>query len=183
MGFTIIDNFLDDFELLREYCDRVDYDGITNPQDGVFYEGVSIQIPEHIKDEVKEKIGSGHINAMFLRLRTKDTNEPHQAHTDAVMGSKSLMLYLSRLEDCEGGTSLVMHKKTGLFDNPINHKQLDTWSEDMNNPEAWQITDMCSMRPNRAAIFDANLMHRAEPIGGFGDNAKNGRLVLSAVYD
>ena len=186
MGFKIIDNFLDDFESFREYCDSLDYDGFTNPVDDVFYEGVNINIPENIKAEIEAKLGANKaitINAIFLRLSTTDMHAPHQAHTDAVMGSKSLMLYMNRLEDCEGGTSLVMHKRTGLNYQPVNDKQLKVWGDDMNTPDAWQIYRICNMIPNRAFLFDANLMHRAEPIGGFGNNAKNGRLVLTAFYD
>ena len=183
---VIIDDFLDDFDSFRSYCDKLSYEGVKNPADGVFYEGVSLDIPDTIKGEVEAKLSTHKavtINAMFLRLSSSDTNAPHQSHTDSVMGSKSLMLYMNRLEDCEGGTSLVMHKKTGLNCQPVNDKQLKVWADDMNKPDAWQIQDMCSMIPNRAFIFDANLMHRAEPVGGFGNNAKNARLVLTAFYD
>lgn len=187
-GEIIIDNFLDDFSSFRGHCDSVSYDGINNPADGVFYPGVSLDIPKGIEDEVINKVTLQEgreikVNALFLRLRTKGVQEPHQSHTDAIMGRKSLMLYLSRLEDCEGGTSLVLHKRTGLVCNPINQKQLSTWIEDKNTPEEWQIYKMASMMPNRAFLFDANLMHRAEPIGGFGENEKNGRLVLTMFYD
>ena len=186
MGFKIIDNFLDDFESFRKYCDSLDYDGVTNPADGVFYPGVSLDMPDTIKGEVESKLSTHKavtVNSMFLRLSTSDTHAPHQSHTDAIMGSKSLMLYMNRREDCAGGTSLVMHKRTGLNYHPINDKQLKVWQQDTNRPEAWQIQSMCNMVPNRAFLFDASLMHRAEPIGGFGDNQKNGRLVLTAFYD
>lgn len=185
---VIIDNFLNDFDGLRKYCDHIDYSGLDNPEDGVFYDGVSIDIPEAVIEEVVRELNNIHnreinLNYIFLRLSTSDMQAPHQAHTDSVMGSFSLMLYLNRVEDCIGGTSLVIHKKTGLCENPVNDKQAEIWEKDCNNPDAWSILSMCPMIPNRAFIFDASLMHRAEPIGGFGDNAKNGRLVLTAFYD
>jgi len=184
----IIDNFLNDFESFRIHCDDVSYDGVVNPEDGVFYPGVSLDIPKSIEAEVIARtinsIGRDiKVNALFLRLSTNGMDAPHQAHTDAVMGSYSLMLYINRLEDCEGGTSLVLHKKTGLCSTPINEKQLKVWQDDTNNEEAWQITNIAAMIPNRAFIFDADLMHRAEPVGGFGDNERNGRLVLTMFYD
>ena len=184
----IIDNFINDFDSFRSHCDDVSYNGIVNPKDGVFYAGVSLDIPKSVGDEVVSKIIASmgrdiKVNAMFLRLRTEGVQEPHQAHTDAIMGRYSLMLYLNKLEDCEGGTSLVLHKRTGLDCNPINKKQLDVWAEDKNKPRKWQIYKMASMVPNRGFLFDANLMHRAEPIGGFGDSEKNGRLVLTVFYD
>ena len=118
-----------------------------------------------------------------MRLSPQFTVAPHQAHTDTLMGNFSLMLYLNRLEDCEGGTSFVIHKEALIDSSPINDKQLKVWQRDTNTPEAWQIKDVSQMIPNRACIFDANLMHRAEPIGGFGDNSQNARLVLTAFYD
>ena len=184
----IIDDFLNDFDSFRSHCDSVSYDGEKNPVDGVFYPGVSLDIPKEVEDEItsklQETIGSEiKVNTMFLRLSTGDMEAPHQAHTDASMGDFSLMLYLNRLEDCEGGTSYVMHKRTGMASHPINEKQVKTWEEDCNNPEAWQITNICPMLPNRAFIFNASAMHRAEPVGGFGDNAKNGRLVLTVFFN
>jgi hypothetical protein len=184
----IVDNFLSDFDSFRVHCDNVNYDGIINPADNVFYPGVSLDIPKSVQAEVVSQVISVmgrdiKVNAMFLRLRTKGVQEPHQAHTDAIMGKYSLMLYMNRVEDCEGGTSLVLHKNTGLNQNPINQKQLDVWEKDKNSPEEWQICKMTSMTPNRAYIFDSNLMHRAEPLGGFGNNEKNGRLLLTMFYD
>ena len=76
-----------------------------------------------------------------------------------------------------------MHKRTGLCENPISEKQLKVWEQDHSNPEAWSIMDMCQMKPNRALIFEAGKMHRAEPIGGFGRGPKDGRLVLTCFFD
>jgi hypothetical protein len=184
----IVDNFLNDFDSFRVHCDNVSYGGIVNPADNVFYPGVSLDIPKSVQAEVVSQVISVmgrdiKVNAMFLRLSTKGMDAPHQSHTDSVMGNYSLMLYMNKVEDCEGGTSLVLHKNTGLCSTPINEKQLKVWQDDTNNAEAWQITDIAAMIPNRAFIFDADFMHRAEPVGGFGDNEKNGRLVLTMFYD
>ena len=184
----IIDDFLNDFDSIRKHCDSVNYEGELNPVNGVFYPGVSLDIPQDVEDEIIAKIqeavgGEIKVNAMFLRLSTSDMDAPHQAHTDASMGDFSLMLYLNRIEDCEGGTSYVMHKRTGMASHPINEKQVKTWEKDCNNHEAWQITSICPMLPNRAFVFNAASMHRAEPVGGFGDNAKNGRLVLTVFFN
>ena len=42
---------------------------------------------------------------------------------------------------------------------------------------------MAFMEENKACVFDAYRMHRSEPIGGFGDNNENGRLVMVAFFD
>lgn len=190
MGFeVVIDGFLDNFESFRSYCDELSYDGETNPVDGVFYPGVNTQIPESIQSEILSKLQIEFSacdvvpKGMFLRLSTQGTQAPHQAHTDLAMSNFSMMLYMNRLEDCLGGTSLLMHKQSGLCENPINKIQENIWREDTNNADAWQPLSMCSMKPNRALLFESNIMHRSEPIGGFGDNSHNGRLVLVFFFD
>lgn len=183
----IIDNFLDDYESFREYCDYVDYSGETNPVDGVFYPNVSTCIPEEIKLEVHKKLSEVmeypvNINAIFLRQSPKGVYCPHQAHTDDSMGAYSFMLYLNKEEDCKGGTSFLKHKKFGWTRNTLSDEEVALWKEDTNTPEVWAIEDMCSMKSNRACIFDASLFHRAEPVGGFGKDNES-RLVLTAFYD
>ncbi|MES2367708.1 MAG: hypothetical protein V4563_17660 [Pseudomonadota bacterium] len=182
-----IHGFLDHFDALRAHCDGVLFDGLTNPVDGVFYPGVSIDIPDYVKQEVAEKLsiledGEIRINALFLRLSLEGVKAPHQAHTDTVMGKKSMMLYLNRPEDCCGGTALVKHV-SGMDRNPISEVQELIWLKDTNTPDKWEVTHLCRMQPNKAFIFDADLMHRAEPVSGFGSNPINGRLVLTAFYD
>jgi hypothetical protein len=185
---VIIDSFLDDFDYLREFCDTHEFPGATNPVDDVFYPGVSVGVPDKIKSEIKSKVSSlfGRKvieKAMFFRLSTLDTHDPHKAHTDKAMSSLSMMLYLNRIDDCIGGTSFVMHKKTGMSSSPINARQSLVWQADTNKSEAWQITSMCDMMPNRALFFDSNIMHMALPSGGFGSDSIDGRLVLVFFFD
>ena len=56
MTYRIIDNFLNDFESFRLYCDDVHFKGEINPVDNVFYPGVSIAIQEHIQTEIIERL-------------------------------------------------------------------------------------------------------------------------------
>lgn len=184
----IVDDFLDDFDSFRAHCDQVNYDGVENPGDGVFYPGASFDIPEDVKEEVLLKV-SNLFNqeidplGMFVRLSKKGDYAPHQSHTDAVMAQYTMILYMNRLEDCIGGTSFVIHKDTGLYQTPVNAKQLSVWEEDYNTADKWQILKMCSMLPNRALIFDSNLMHRSEPVDGFGGNVEDGRLIFGMFFN
>jgi hypothetical protein len=177
-NFEIIDDFLpaDVFNLLRTHCDQELYSGVVNPADGVLYPGISIDIPEVVLRFF------GRPKFIFMRLSLAGVPVPHQAHTDALMGNESLMFYLNRPEHCQGGTALVRHKESGLWRNPVTSKAEEIWQRDTNVPEAWEVYDMAHMQTNRAVLFDANLMHRAEPIGGFGNSPQNGRLVLTAFY-
>jgi hypothetical protein len=185
---VIVDGFLPIYKEFREYCDTLEYGDVTSPIDSVVYPGISLAIPEHIKDEIIESLLDVEdcditVRAMFLRLTLLGMIYPHQAHTDSSMGDCSLMLYLNRQEHCQGGTSLVTHVETGMYANPRTKGEEDIWRRDTNNPDKWQVTYLAEMQPNRAFMFDARLMHRAEPIGGFGSSAKDGRLVLTCFYD
>lgn len=177
-NLEIIDDWLpqDIFDLLRHHCDHIPFDGVENPVDEVFYPGVSVDIPQSVLQFF------GRPKFIFMRLSLAGVPTPHQAHTDMLMGDRSLMFYLTRAEHAQGGTSLVRHKTTGMYSNPTSKLEEDYWKRDTNNPHAWEIYEMADMVPNRAVMFDAKLMHRAEPIGGFGTDSKNGRLVLTAFY-
>jgi len=188
INFSAIDGFLDDFDSFRNHCDSVDYCGEVNELDGVFYPNVSTDIPDQTRQEVIDKVAHAmgvdiSPGAMFLRLSEQGVDAPHQAHTDSIMGQYGMMLYVNRLEDCIGGTSFVIHKDSGLIENPINEIQEFIWKRDTNVSDAWQIMDICPMITNRAMIFKADRMHRAEPVGGFGEGAKRGRLVLTFFFN
>ena len=174
----IIDDFLpaEVFEQLRNHCDNISYEGVINPADNVLYPGISIDIPELTLQFL------GRPRYTFMRLSLEGIPTPHQAHTDMLMGHRSLMFYLNRPEHCRGGTSLVQHKETGMYRNPVSAEEEALWKRDTNNPEMWEVYELAEMVSNRCVMFDAELMHRAEPIGGFGNNAQNGRLVLTAFY-
>lgn len=184
----VVDNFLEDFESFREYCDGLDYKGEVNPEDGVLYPGISLAIPAGVRREVvlqiERQLGSRiYTRMMFLRLSPAGSDAPHQAHTDTLQSQYGLMLYLNRMEDCIGGTAFVRHRASGINSDPINLTQLAVWQEEHSIPDAWDIEDMCQMYPNRGCIFRSSRMHRAEPIGGFGEDAKDARLVLVCFFD
>lgn len=185
-AFTVKNNFLEDYPSFRAHCDSVDYNGCINEADKVFYPGVSLDIPNNVRHEVQEKIENieGHkinVNALFLRMSVEGVKAPHQAHTDTIMGDKSFMLYLNKEEDCQGGTSLVQHE-SGLYREPCCESSVQVWKSDHSNKDKWSVTDICEMKENKACIFDAQLMHRAEPVNGFGSTPEDGRLVLTVFF-
>lgn len=177
-NLEIMDDFLpkDLFNMLREHCDNISYDGVVNPVDGVLYPGISVDIPAQVREFFGEP------KFLFMRLSLAGIAVPHQAHTDTLMGELSMMFYLNRLEHCRGGTSLVRHKLSDMITDPKDKLEEELWQQDTNNPNEWEIYEMAEMLPNRAVMFPAKCMHRAEPLGGFGNNAKNGRLVMTAFY-
>jgi hypothetical protein len=181
---TVIDNFTPNWNSLRAYADSATYADVVNPVDGVAYPGICRDLPAYVTDDIKARLGSINIKALFMRLSLKGVKAPHQAHTDSTMGNYSLMLYMNREKDSTGGTSLVRHIETGIeSDIGLTEARRRIWLRDTNRAEKWSVTKLAWMQPNRAFIFPAHMMHRAEPVGGFGNNSKNGRLVLTAFFD
>lgn len=172
----VIDDFLPDFAGWRNWADTLDYAGETNPVDGVTYPGIYSKVPTWgTKQRLDMIMGAPvAINMSFLRLSLQGTPVPHWAHNDASMGQYSLMVYMNRPEHCDGGTALVRH---------LQSESVEIAQADSNDPTKWQIYGACEMKANRAFIFRSDLMHAAMPVGGFGDNAQNGRLVLTAFFN
>jgi hypothetical protein len=96
------------------------------------------------------------------------------------------VLYLSKPEDCVGGTSFWRHRRTGLEYAPLagdarSAEQVRRYGagtpiqlldqmidEALSEPiggyitrsnENWELLDVVEMRPNRLVIYDANLFH------------------------
>jgi len=179
----VIDNFLDGFDAFRKECDNKDFSGMTNPVDGVFYPGINADIPAHIQDEITNKVSAAigkraELQMAFLRLSPKGTSAPHQAHNDAVMASYGMIIYMNNAMHCDGGTAFVDHKETSMEYGPTSNDQLAVWEKDNGDRDKWSVIDMCEMKENRALLFNSAKMHRSEPIGGFGSNNVDGRLVM-----
>lgn len=171
----ILDNFFEDYAGVLEHVQSLSYKGEVNPVDGVMYPYINTNIPS--PREVFKYTKGGF---SFLRLSPEGVKAPHQVHTDSVMGKRTLLIYLC---EGEGGTSLVKHRETGAFSNPETPEEQALWERDHNSYDAWDIYRYFEIKPNRAVSFPSNLFHRAEPIEGFGNNAENGRLVLTCFYD
>ena len=181
----VIDDFFDSGFLIRAHAISTAYKDQLST-DGVVYPDISIEIPEEIKQEFKDKLETlvgGKIKEFtpFLRLSRQGVPVPHQAHTDAILGQWTALVYLNRPEQCIGGTSLLKHV-SGMDTHPSTPEQEELWRQDTNDPTKWLSIGGCAMAFNRLYMVDSRLFHRAEPIGGFGDSNETGRLVMVAFF-
>lgn len=184
----VIDGFLDDFEQFRESLDTHIFSGVKSPADGVFYPGVSINVPESVRKDIYSKLKSIFksgvtINYCFMRISQIGIYAPHRAHNDVSMGQMSCMIYLNRENDCQGGTSFISHVEGIMVDGPKDESEFKTWQRDCHDDSKWIVDSMCEMKSNRACIFPAKDMHRSEPAGGFGSTTKDARLVLVVFFN
>lgn len=182
----IRDNFLSNYDWFRSYCDGLEYKAVENEADGVVYPGINTDIPKFMEIDVLYKlqqlIGPIVKSTMFLRLSIEGFEAPHGAHNDSVMGDYTMIMYMNRSDQCQGGTSLVSHKEHGMADGVEDDSFLKIWERDTNDYEAWNIDEMFHMKQNRAVIFPSNRMHRAEA-NNFGSSPEDGRLIMGCFFN
>lgn len=120
------------------------------------------------------------------RLTLKGDRGLSGVHVDPAFYSG--ILYLSRPQDCRGGTDFFRHRLTGLDRVPptvagvhaagfTDHDALveGVVNADTLKPSRWERAFTAPMRYNRLILFSPWMFHNAA--AGFGDRAENGRLV------
>lgn len=124
------------------------------------------------------------------RLTLAEHDEVAPIHVDP--NSLSGILYLSRPEDCHGGTEFYRHLRTGSDRMPMDPNGLkelgyQTYAEleedilkEGSDRSKWEQTMVIPMRFNRLVLFQPQYWHTAGP--GFGDSAENGRLVYLIFF-
>jgi hypothetical protein len=182
----------DDFDSLNETARNLEYKDIENPADGVTYPGISDEVPAQVKKYIEEKCSNLWMRnleakTIFFRLtHTGTETAPHQAHTDTAMGKYTFICYFQDApeEHPDAGTSLLKHGTVGgLHTDPWTRGEQDVWQRDTNKYDSWDITRLFKMRRNTAVTYESKRMHRAEPVGGFGRDVSDGRLVLVAFLE
>jgi hypothetical protein len=103
------------------------------------------------------------------------------------------ILYLSRPEDCQGGTEFFRHKRTQTDRVPMDTESLkavgystykelqhDILDKDALDRSQWEHTMTVPMRFNRLILLQPHYWHTAGP--GFGDRLENGRLIYLMFF-
>ena len=108
------------------------------------------------------------INVLF-RYTLANAQKKVFCHVDGC--SYAGLLYLSKPEDCAGGTTIYRHKTTGdeIYDKA--HKQL----YDFKDAAQWEIISEVEMVYNRLVMYPGQLFHAITPVF-FGDSIDNARL-------
>ena len=120
-------------------------------------------------------------------------SDEQQARIHIDQSHWSGILYLSRPEDCHGGTEFFRHKRTGTDRVPMDEKSLreagystyeelqkDILDKDALDRSKWEHTMTVPMRFNRLVLLQPHYWHTAGP--GFGDSLENGRLIYLMFF-
>jgi hypothetical protein len=189
--FMIVDDFLADPLAARRAALALNYDpafkkgnypGLLSTAP-LSIPGLDGTVGKLIGHPVVPQSGTSH---QHCRLTLAGDKGASGVHIDPCFFSG--ILYLSRPEDCRGGTDFFRHKPTGLERAPLDmagamkagFSDPNTLIEEVVNkdtlkPARWDKVFTAPMRFNRLILFSPWLFHNSG--NGFGTNADNGRLV------
>jgi hypothetical protein len=193
-NIVVIDNFYRNPEAVRRYAlNKVSY--ISNENLPEKFPGTESQQSFYSADvisKMEQAIGERIVAepaqysfGVFAKTYAKDEKKK-TIHVDG--SDWTALLYLSRPEDCQGGTSFYEDKSLGWNQIPdietLNQRGFES-VEDFKNTylkamgqeySNWKVSTRVGMKFNRMVIFRAGaLFHAAE--GYFGETDENCRLI------
>ena len=194
-SLIVVDDFLDNVQQLRESALRLTYP----EQDGAFPGRNSLQrinlegLVERASRLVDEPLKLLTPPQSHAKCRITLAADKGRAKVHVDKSHWSGILYLSRPEDCRGGTEFFRHRRTGTDRWPLNGEELaamgyssiedvqrDIIEQDSNDDSKWELTMQVPMRFNRLVLLRPWLWHTAGP--AFGDRIENGRLVYLMFF-
>ncbi|AGH46190.1 DUF6445 family protein [Paraglaciecola psychrophila] len=195
-SLVVIDDFLDAVDALRAKAlsavypmpEEQTYFPGRNAQEAVFVDGLDPLISEIVGEKLVAATGNSHGK---FRMALAGEQGKGGVHIDQCYWSG--ILYLSKDEDCVGGTDFYRNKETKSDTAPLNKEQLknmgfnnhqEFWDDLKANGqdvEQWQLTSHIPMKYNRLVLFRPWLFHNAGP--GFGDSVENGRIIYPLFYN
>ncbi|MGB3269442.1 MAG: DUF6445 family protein [Rhodanobacter sp.] len=196
-SLIIVDDFLGNAHELRDAALRLTYpeqDGAfpgRNSLERIEVGGLAQRVSELVREPLKV-ISPPQSHAKFRITLAQDKGRA-KVHIDS--GAHwSGILYLSRPEDCRGGTEFFRHRRTNTDRAPINPAERaalgyasgqemyrDIIEQDSNDDSKWELTMRAPMRFNRLVLLRPWLWHTAGE--AFGDSMENGRLVYLMFFE
>ncbi|MEJ1097321.1 MULTISPECIES: DUF6445 family protein [unclassified Pseudoxanthomonas] len=161
----------------RNSLERIEIDGLS--------EAVSRLVGEPVKP-----VSPPQSHAKFRVTLAADKGRA-KVHIDQAYWSG--ILYLSRPEDCQGGTEFFRHLPTNTDRAPLTDAEVTAMGysslqemhraiieKDSVDDSKWEMTMRVPMRFNRLIMLRPWLWHTAGP--AFGDRIENGRLVYLMFF-
>jgi len=194
-SLVVVDDFLQNAHELRAAALRLTYPDLQgafpgrNSLERIRIDGLEQQVSRILGEPLRDMTPPGS-HAKFRITLAADKGRA-KVHLDPSHWSG--ILYLSRPEDCAGGTEFFRHRRTGTDRGPINHEELaamgfssmehmhrEIIEKDSVDDSKWERTMQIPMRFNRLVLLRPWFWHTAGP--AFGDSLENGRLVYLMFF-
>lgn len=194
-SLIVVDDFLPDAEAFRDAALRLTYP----EQEGAFPGRNSLErleipgLPDYISQLTGERLKPMSPPGSYAKFRITLASDVGRGRVHVDPGYWSGILYLSRPEDCRGGTDFFRHRRTGTERRPMTADEVaalgyatyedshrDIIERDGLDESAWETTMTVPMRFNRLVLLRPWLWHTAGR--GFGDSIENARLVYLMFF-
>ena len=198
-SLMVIDDFLSggDAWKLREAGLGLDYPDLQgnfpgrNSQQRIHIPGLPQAISRLVGEPLRP-IEPQQSHAKFRLTRAGDVGRG-RVHIDGPVDWSGI-LYLSRPQDCRGGTEFFRHLATGTDHAPTNADELramgldsyeavqrELLARDTNDPSRWEMTMRVPMRFNRLVLLRPWLWHSAGE--AFGSTTEDARLIYLMFFN
>ena len=194
-SLIVVDDFLSDPEAFRREALALDYPDLEGPFPGRNSER-RLDLPgltEMIMRLTGERLKPLDPPMSHGKCRVTLASDAADAQVHIDPGYWSGILYLSRPEDCIGGTRFFRHRRTGTERAPLNLEECKAMGfadakamqqgmieQDGRDPAKWEQVMEVPMRFNRLVLLRPWLWHTAGP--GFGDRLESGRLIYVMFF-
>lgn len=194
-SLIIVDDFLDNAHELREAALRLTYPDLQGAFPGRnSLERINLdRLVPRVSHLVGEPLGLLTPPQSHAKCRITLAADQGRAKVHIDQAYWSGILYLSRPEDCRGGTDFFRHRRTGTERAPLDERELQAMGfetmeqmhreiieRDSSDDSQWERTMQVPMRFNRLVLLRPWLWHTAGE--GFGDSLENGRLVYLMFF-
>ncbi len=195
-SFVIVDDFLENAAALRDAALKLTYPDLQgafpgrNSLERINIAGLAEEASRLVGEPLKPVSPlESHAKCRLTLAGDKGRARVHVDHSHW-----SGILFLSRPEDCRGGTEFFRHRATGTDRAPdtleaVRALGFDSYEamhreiieKDSVDDSAWDMIMQVPMRFNRLVLLRPWLWHTAGP--AFGDRPENGRLVYLMFFD
>ena len=194
-SLIVVDDFLTTADAVREAALKLTYPDLQ----GAFPGRNSLEriemggLAAHVSQITGERLQPLSPQGSHAKCRITLASDVGRGKVHVDPGYWSGILYLSRPEDCHGGTDFFRHRRTNTDRRPMTPEEVvamgyasyeeshqDIIERDGLDDSAWERSMTVPMRFNRLLLLRPWLWHTAGP--GFGDSLDNGRLVYLMFF-
>jgi hypothetical protein len=185
----VIEDFLPEAEAqaLRELALAADYEPFLTPgTDSVQVRRAARMPLPAVMRGLGEALGRP-VEAAYSGFRLDYAGEHPNTpvHFDGDVSRWAAVYYLNPPGQCRGGTAFWRHRQTGLNAVPPDATaDIEmAYRIEGNHADHWTLESIIGMRFNRVIVYPTNYFHSRYPIGGWGTNPEDGRLVCGVFFN
>jgi Family of unknown function (DUF6445) len=171
----IVDNFYDNPIEVRALALQSNYEGpprliASQPQLGgsAWRSNCPLEVEREACSKLEKILGIRiESNTFQFRYTLGSSSKRAVCHVDR--SQYTAVMYLTRPEHCQGGTSLFRHIPSNRYEAELEEPF------DYSNPDSWEEIYRVEMKFNRMVVYPGRLFHSPTP-PFFGDTIENARL-------